>query len=287
MDKLAGIVSPLPPPSKPSLQSSTSTNSLSHHFQKNNSVMSLSQMESKPPHDPLDSLADDPIPSATTNSSNTSLSNHSKNSFGELISPKISVQNEFNAAIRPNIDTKTSITAIVTISIPSRHDDSNDEKESCHPSLIRYQQRRSNILNDNDSIFQFKRSDSVRQSDSYSHRMSDNASLNSVPSTFSSLPQPPPNPNQSSNKQSLKSITADLYSRVVEWKNNNPHSFGTLLMFSSSLTIKRSSQSQSAQVYLFENAIICVSENRKSPPMKDGRKYLKLKGKIYISNIRR
>ncbi|TIB78870.1 hypothetical protein E3Q22_02420 [Wallemia mellicola] len=292
LDKLAGIAST---PNPRDLQSSRSNASLKNQYQRNNtgSTLSLAQLQQQhldSPLDPLDSSADDAIPAAPSSSSNTSISNNSKSSLGELISPNISIKTEFNAAIRPHVDQKSSITAIVTVKIPSRQAESNHIQDSYHPSLIRYQQRQSALYND-DTVSQLRRSDS---------RMSaDNASINSTPSTFSIQPQfqpqpqpqqpPPQQPPQSQQAQQrpLKSVTTDLYSRILDWKGNNPHSFGSLLLYSLSLTIRRSTQSQTAQVFLFENALICVSEDRKSHPMKDGRRVLKLKGKIYISNIRR
>lgn len=281
LDKLAGIASPR---LTRDLQTSHSTNSLNHQYHRNaGSTLSLAQLQHQQPDSPqdfLDSSADDAIPAAPSDSSNTSISNNSKSSLGELVSPSISIKTEFNAAIRPHVDQKSSITAIVTVKIPSRHSESTHVKDNCHPSLIRYQQRQSLMYND-ESFSQLRRSDSARMS-------SDNASINSTPSTFSVQPQPQPQPQLPAQTQKpLKSVASDLYSRISDWKGNNPHSFGSLLLFSVSLTIRRSTQSQTAQVYLFENALICVSEDRKSPPLKDGRKLLKLKGKIYISNIRR
>lgn len=282
LDKLAGIASP---PLGRDIQSSQSTYSLNNQYasyQKNSATASsignlqsnynqISPLDS--PSDPLDSSADDAIPAAPSNSSNTSISNNSKSSCNELVSPNISIRTEFNAAIRPHMDQKSSITAIITVGIPSRHTDSNHVKENCHPSLIRYQERQ-NALYDNETFSPLKRSDS---------RMSaDNASISSTPSTFSVQAQP-----QQNTSKPLKSVASDMYGRILDWKGNNPHSFGSLLLYSLSLTIRRSTQSQTAQVFLFENALICVSEDRKSAPLRDGRKALKLKGKIYISNIRR
>ncbi|TIA92510.1 hypothetical protein E3P99_00609 [Wallemia hederae] len=290
LDKLAGIASP---PLGRDLHSSQSNYSLNNTYASQqkaplsaNSIGNLHSNYSQlspldSPSDPLDSSADDAIPAAPSNSSNTSISNNSKSSYSELVSPNISINTEFKAAIRPHMDQKSSITAIVTVGIPSRHLDPEHAKESSHPSLIRYQERQ-NALYDSETFSPLKRSDS---------RMSaDNASISSTPSTFSVQPQNAhkQHPQQAQQgQQPLKSVATDLYSRILDWKGNNPHSFGSLVLYSLSLTIRRSTQSQTAQVFLFENALICVSEDRKSAPLRDGRKALKLKGKIYIFNIRR
>ncbi|EOR00800.1 hypothetical protein E3P77_00920 [Wallemia ichthyophaga] len=289
LDKLAGIASP---PLGRDLQTSHSSNSLNNQYAsytsqasyasyQKNSAGSGGNFQSSPsdsPSDPLDSSADDAIPAATTNSSNTSISNNSKSSYNELVSPNISIRTEFNAAIRPHIDQKSAITAIVTVGIPSRHSDSDHVKNSNHPSLVRYQERH-HALYDNETFAPLNRSES--------RTSGDNTSISSS-SNFSTQAQPAqPTQPQQTNSKPLKSVASDLYARILDWKGNNPHSFGSLLLYSLCLTIRRSTQSQTAQVFLFENALICVSEDRKSAPLKDGNKSLKLKGKIYISNIRR
>lgn len=88
-------------------------------------------------------------------------------------------------------------------------------------------------------------------------------------------------------------IVRDLQQRVVDWAGVSPSNFGALRIHDT-LTIRKGIQEKQFGVYLFEEAIICIGEQRRrrmfgSLPVFGSKPApsLCLKGRIFIRHINR
>ena len=100
---------------------------------------------------------------------------------------------------------------------------------------------------------------------------------------------------------SFSHVLNDLRNRVVEYRNSGLDQLGPLRLFDL-LCVRKGSLIREFRVYLFQDALICISEEKKSgirgifsssPSARStesnasGRGILKLKGRIYIRHIRK
>lgn len=130
------------------------------------------------------------------------------------------------------------------------------------------------------------------------------------PPEYDDQPSPPlpPSPRSASSHDVMLGdpfahVVADLKNRVVDYKSSGLDSLGPLRLFDL-LCVRKGSLIREFHVYLFQEALICISEEKKtgfrsmfsssssvrsndSGTSASGRGVLKLKGRIYIRHVRK
>ncbi len=89
-----------------------------------------------------------------------------------------------------------------------------------------------------------------------------------------------------------KAATEDLRERVIDWKGHTLEHFGPLHLYDS-LNVRQDTVVREFSVYLFQEALLCVSEERRrglgklvAAVAEESKPGLKLKGRIYIRHIK-
>ena len=92
------------------------------------------------------------------------------------------------------------------------------------------------------------------------------------------------------------SVFADLQARMADWKGHEPAAFGSLRMHDI-LQVKKDKNVREFVVYLFEEALLCVVDDRKkvkrSQQPEDGdellvekQEKLRLKGRVFVKHMK-
>lgn len=131
--------------------------------------------------------------------------------------------------------------------------------------------------------------------------LSPSHSLDPLLSSPSRSPPPAQSRTQNDEDSPFNAITEDLRNRIIDWKGHPLSELGPLQMYDL-LSVRRDAIVREFFVYLFKDAIICVSEEKKrslgrllgSDPSgggiasgsTSGRGVLRLKGRIYIKHIK-
>ncbi len=102
------------------------------------------------------------------------------------------------------------------------------------------------------------------------------SSPTSVYSAFShGQTAPVPNP--------FAAVVEDLQARMADWKGHSPDEFGLLKLYDF-LHVRKEANVREFLVYLFEEAILCVADDRRKGGVNEGK--LRLKGRVYVRHIR-
>ncbi|GAA5995077.1 VWA and PH domain-containing RING finger protein [Rhodotorula paludigena] len=91
-------------------------------------------------------------------------------------------------------------------------------------------------------------------------------------------------------------VVQDLQARMADWKGHSPEEFGQLKLYDT-INVRKDTATREFTVYLFEEAILCVSDDRRrglgkvlsavSPSSSEGgADKLRLKGRVYVRHIR-
>ncbi|KAI0083477.1 Pleckstrin homology domain-containing protein [Irpex rosettiformis] len=246
-----------------------------------------------------------------------------------IVAPSIQVRSEFATLTRTN-ETSQPLTCIVVIELPGKRPSTHvpgsvmqstdfgrgirpESQTSGHNSPA---SRHMSPLPD----YNYQRSPSELHSPSGSQShgygrpnmrspappdstrmLSPSNSLDPISSSPSRSPPPPRPQTQSDEDSPFNAITEDLRNRIIDWKGHPLSEMGPLQMYDL-LSVRRDAIVREFFVYLFKDAIICVSEEKKrslgrllgSDPTGSGiaggstsnRGVLRLKGRIYIKHIK-
>ncbi|KAL7421388.1 hypothetical protein Q5752_004273 [Cryptotrichosporon argae] len=224
--------------------------------------------------DPADPTVDDPLESSAMAHSTSS---RSLSSDVKLVVPSIAIKSEF-PSVRRNKGGKQVITAMVTVYVPQAPD------RSRYPPARRSEATPTASSTDASSP-QFP--PSPRSASSYPEPAI-------MPSSARSQPTP-------TTSASFAHVVADLRNRVIDYKTSGLDTLGPLRLFDL-LSVRKGQLVREFHVYLFQDAIICISEERKSglrgifsssssvrsgdSSSSKGGAVLKLKGRIYVRHIR-
>lgn len=100
---------------------------------------------------------------------------------------------------------------------------------------------------------------------------------------------------------SFAPIVQDLQARMADWKGHSPEEFGQLRLYDT-IHVRKDTASREFTVYLFEEAILCVTDDRRraasraaavpspttaSTASSDSADKLRLKGRVYVRHIRK
>lgn len=85
-------------------------------------------------------------------------------------------------------------------------------------------------------------------------------------------------------------VFKDLQDRMMDWKGHEPSTFGSLRMYDS-LSVKKDKNVREFVVYLFEEALLCVVDDRKrsgtsSAQAGDEEPKLRLKGRVFVKHMK-
>ncbi|KAI8454806.1 hypothetical protein BY996DRAFT_6413603 [Phakopsora pachyrhizi] len=81
----------------------------------------------------------------------------------------------------------------------------------------------------------------------------------------------------------IEEVFQDLMDRIRDWKGHSPHDFGRLI-YQGRVQVEKDSNRRDFVVCLFEEALLCISEDPNKMGPKEKPK-LKLKGRVYIRHI--
>jgi len=225
---------------------------------------------------PLDPTDDDPL---EHNSRKKPQSGHGQH----IVAPLIHVRPEFSSLILKN-GTNQHLTCVVVVELPGRvpgrlsgpvtaenYGKPRDQHSSSGPSSPHA-----------DSIPRHRKN---RGSDeSFQNQLSDTH----YTSTFNGPQTHDSNTLIHSEEDSpFHSITEDLRNRIMDWKGHPFSDLGHLQMYDL-LTVRRGAALRDFQVYLFQEAIICVAEKKRdlTSYMAPSKGALRLKGRIYVRHIK-
>ncbi|WWC64019.1 uncharacterized protein I303_106625 [Kwoniella dejecticola CBS 10117] len=223
---------------------------------------------------PADPNADDPVTNGTISSSR---SMHSEASQPKVVVPSISIRSEFPSIAKGHRKGKQVITAMVTVEVPSAGD------RGKYPTTLRPPGMSRSASTDDQFSPQLPPSP----------RSASDASV--VPSTARSGVATAPDP--------FAHVVHDLKHRVVDYKTSGLDQLGSLRLFDL-LSVRKGQLIREFHVYLFQEALICVSEEKKSGfrgifsssssvrsdhsgGSHHGRGVLKLKGRIYVRHVKK
>lgn len=254
------------------------------HLQSAPSIRSTSGRSIASAQPSSDPNGDDPLESAVgmhINNSSRSLASDST-AATKVVVPAISVKSEFPSIARSRKQGKQAVTAMVTVQVPSAGD------RGKYPA-------RNRIL------------DTPRTIEEHASPQLPPSPL----STMSPFPEPPMPKSARSAKSAASPITpepfahvvADLKHRVVDYKTSGLQQLGSLRLFDL-LCVRKGSLIREFHVYLFQEALICVAEEKKSgfrnmfsssSSIRSGesgqgsanRGVLRLKGRIYVRHVRK
>lgn len=82
-------------------------------------------------------------------------------------------------------------------------------------------------------------------------------------------------------------VFKDLQDRMLDWKGHEPSTFGSLRMYDS-LSVKKDQNVREFVVYLFEEALLCIVDDRKKAKASgdDNEGKLRLKGRVFVKHMR-
>ena len=196
------------------------------------------------PHQPYDRTDDDPIDRAASVKST-----HSDSPY--IVSHSIKVCSEFASG-----ETCQPLTCIVVIELPARRGTTHVPG---HVISDLYGARSAQSHSRNDTDQMLSPSQSMRLP-SPAQRY-DACTEDSSPSYLTSSPESPRHtpPVEDSH---FKSIVEDLRNRIIDWKDHALSGLGPLQMHDM-LSVRREALVREFFIYLFEEAIICVVEEKK------------------------
>jgi len=96
---------------------------------------------------------------------------------------------------------------------------------------------------------------------------------------------------------SFAPVVQDLQARMADWKGHSPEEFGQLKLFDT-IHVRKDTATREFTVYLFDEAILCVTDDRRRAASKaisptttssggdGGGDKLRLKGRVYVRHIR-
>ncbi|WVQ93206.1 hypothetical protein IAU59_000270 [Kwoniella sp. CBS 9459] len=224
---------------------------------------------------PIDPNADDPLEDRAISSSR---SMQSESSQPKVVVPSISIRSEFPSIAKGHRKGKQVITAMVTVEVPPA------ENKGRYPPKARPNEMSRTASHEDQFSPQLPPSP----------RSASDSSV--VPSTARSGPV------HSSTPDPFAHVVHDLRHRVVDYKTSGLDQLGSLKLFDL-LCVRKGQLVREFHVYLFQEALICVSEERKtglrgifsssssirsdhSNGSHHGRGVLKLKGRIYVRHVR-
>ncbi|WWC91194.1 uncharacterized protein L201_006136 [Kwoniella dendrophila CBS 6074] len=223
---------------------------------------------------PFDPNADDPLDGGNISSSR---SMHSESSQPKVVVPNISIRSEFPSIAKGHRNGKQVITAMVTVEVPSAGDKGKYPTSLRPPGMSR----------------------SASAEDQFSPQLppSPRSASDSglLPTSARSAPPSTPDP--------FAHVVHDLKHRVVDYKSSGLDQLGSLRLFDL-LSVRKGQLIREFHVYLFQEALICVSEEKKSglrgifsssssvrsdhsSGSHHGRGVLKLKGRIYVRHVKK
>ncbi|WVF65540.1 hypothetical protein IAT40_000268 [Kwoniella sp. CBS 6097] len=225
---------------------------------------------------PVDPSADDPLEDRAISSSR---SMHSEGSNTKVVVPSISIRSEFPSIAKGHRKGKQVITAMVTVEVPPA------ENKGRYPPKARANGMSRTASHEDQFSPQLPPSP----------RSASDSSV--VPSTARSAPA------SSSAPDPFAHVVHDLRHRVVDYKTSGLDQLGSLKLFDL-LCVRKGQLIREFHVYLFQEALICVSEEKKtglrgifsssasirsdhSSGSHHGRGVLKLKGRIYVRHVRK
>ncbi|WRT69089.1 uncharacterized protein IL334_006072 [Kwoniella shivajii] len=238
------------------------------------SARSVSGRRQNPSPTPPDPNADDPLEGGNVSSSR---SMHSESSQPKVVVPSISIRSEYPSIAKGHRKGKQVITAMVTVEVPSAGD------RGRYPTKPRSQGMSRSASGD----------------EQYSPPLPPSprsaSEIFGVPSTALSGSVSTPDP--------FAHVVNDLKHRVVDYKTSGLDQLGSLRLFDL-LCVRKGQLIREFHVYLFQEALICVSEEKKSgfrgifSPSSSvrsdhsggshhGRGVLKLKGRIYVRHVKK
>ncbi|KAK4702603.1 hypothetical protein P7C70_g3619, partial [Phenoliferia sp. Uapishka_3] len=206
---------------------------------------------------------------------------------GGIVKPRITVRAEHSSIARTlERDTKQHLTCMVTIEMPARFatpmpttgrsTSSAGEEREREESYAG--QKRGTFLSDHSEPYsdsQPRRPPSPTASSVYS-------AYAYTPTAGITLPEDP-----------FASVVEELKRRMHDWKGHSPEEFGRLQLFDY-IHVRKEKNVREFLVYLFEEAILCVADDKKkglgklvdnlAGVAKDDK--LRLKGRVYVRHIR-
>jgi len=209
------------------------------------------------------------------------------NQVMELVKPIITVRAEQPTVERTSDpDKKQHLTCMVTIEMPSKWPTPKAHVQQSSGSLLSprssnsdlrgAQRDRTHSYSSHVSHASGSTQRPVSQSTS-SHSLGGRpSSPNSVYSSFSHAQTAPAvNP--------YAAVVDDLQSRMADWKGHSPDEFGLLKLYDF-LHVRKETNVREFLVYLFEEAILCVADDKRKGGQNEGK--LRLKGRVYVRHIR-
>jgi hypothetical protein len=239
-----------------------------------------------------DLTADDVLEPAVAGS--RSVGNEASRPSPRVVIPSISVRSEYPSIsrIKDGVKGKQMITAVLSIDVPPAGDRGRYPAPSTDDD--RYGPQMSRLPSS---------SGSEGQHDQLSPQLppsprSDSSNTNFAAGSSAVLVPPP----SSGRHDAFAHVTADLKNRVADYKGHGLDSLGPIRMFDL-LKVRKGSQIREFHVYLFQEALICVSEEKKkglrgflssssstlsnTDGTSNGKGVLKLKGRIFLRHVSR
>ncbi|GAA5972363.1 hypothetical protein JCM11641_002425 [Rhodosporidiobolus odoratus] len=206
----------------------------------------------------------------------------------EIVKPIVTVRAE-HASVERSLDPekKQHLTCQVTIAMPSRYPAPLQLLQADNPPLLDASQPSRGPA---PPPLPLARSPSEASAGPPSvHSIARSASLTSVYSGYASgstpgAPGPQGNP--------FAPVVADLQSRMADWKGHSPDEFGQLKLYDHIQVRKENSQREFI-VYLFEDAILCVTDDKRKglnkivDSVSGQNDKLRLKGRIFVRHLLR
>ncbi|GAA5922586.1 VWA and PH domain-containing RING finger protein [Sporobolomyces koalae] len=218
--------------------------------------------------------------SSTTTMSNRRGSADTSNGTGnpqlDLVKPIITVRSEHPSVERTTDgDRKQYLTCMVSIEIPSRWPFSPPM-----PELSPFDDSQSTSLPPPSSSLLARSPSSIR-----SAPRSASPTPSSVYSGYACGPTSPASPSK------FAQVFDDLHKRMADWKGHSPYEFGQLRLYDR-INVRKDAASREFLVYLFEEAILCVADDKRKVNDKPADSFngmsdrLRLKGRVYVRHIR-
>ncbi|KAK8844039.1 hypothetical protein IAR55_006833 [Kwoniella newhampshirensis] len=224
---------------------------------------------------PFDPHADDPLEGPSGNSSGLRTSN-GDTTQAKVVIPSISIRSEFPSISRGHKQGKQVFTTMVTVEVPPA---GNKGKYPSRPRSIEMSSSRSM---------------ESQLSPRYPASLHSTRESPTIPtSARQSTPAETPDP--------FAHVVNDLKHRVLNYKTSGLDTLGSVRLFDL-LSVRKGQLVREFHVYLFQEALICVSEEKKSglrgifsssastrsdrSTGSHHRGVLKLKGRIYIKHVR-
>ncbi|ORX39121.1 Pleckstrin homology domain-domain-containing protein [Kockovaella imperatae] len=229
----------------------------------------------------IDLNADDPLTDPYGMNSSSSRSLLGGDGQPSVVIPSISIKAEHSYISRTYRKGKHAITAVISVKVPS----AGDRGRYAARTRPDFAMSRSGSAEDGPQLPPSPRSASSHPTD-----------ISSVPASARSLP-PLQGPDP------FAHVLVDLQNRVVSYHTSGLDALGQLRLFDL-LAVRKGTLVREFHVYLFQDAIICIVEERKSTMRKifsssssvrssdsshstHGKGILKMKGRIYVKHVQR